>query len=355
MSPTFYLAGTASSPSSVAFQFRELVNSLSEKNFTLVEDFPADLFISVNHNPTQYNKYIASGGKPDKTAIILLEPPAVYPSQYKSRSLRRYSVVLAPGSFSFCENVDDYIPWPYEAIPNPLIPSGQSNDLAEVIHRAVGEMVFDYQNWTGRKFFLTMINANKVSPIKMENYSLRREYARVLGNDKFFVFGNYWNSSLRSKIRLRVSVLVFSLRNLFIPNLKHIYGNLHWSFKTTKGVISDKREILRLSKFSLVIENDESYVSEKLIDSFVNGCIPIYRGPKIPTEVIPQGLFLELPSEPKDLIPLLESLSELEIRTILKKVSDFVSSENFISRWDKSAVFEHCGHVISQQFGGPNE
>jgi hypothetical protein len=355
MSPTYYLAGTASSPSSVAFQFRDLVNSLSEKNFTMAEDFPADLFVSVNHNPTQYNKYIASGGKPEKTVLILLEPPAVYPSQYKSRSLRRYSLVLAPGSFKFSENTENYIPWPYEAIPNPLVPSGQTTDLAEVTKQAVGELVFDYQIWNDRKYFLSMINANKVSPIKTENYTLRRKYAHELDGNKFFVFGDYWNSSLKSKIRLRVSILVFSLRNFVVPNLKHIYGNLHWRFKTSKGAILDKQEILRLTKFSLVIENDESYISEKLIDSLVNGCIPIYRGPKIPSEIMPPGIFLELPSKPKDLIPSLEALTVFEIRNILGKIADYVSSENFISRWDKSVVFEQCAHAISQQFGGSDE
>lgn len=355
MSPTYYLSGTASSPSSVASQFSYLVNALSGEGFALVEDFPADLFVSINHNPIQYGRYIASGGNSEKAVLILLEPPAVYPSQYKSNSLDRYSLVLAPGSFKFIANGDDFIPWPYEAIPNPLSPSGEISDLAGVVKQAVEECVFDYQNWTNRKYFLSMINANKVSPVKTENYTLRREYARELDAEKFFVFGNFWNSSLKSKIRLRLSILVFSLRNSFIPNLKHIYGNLHWRFNTSRGAISDKQQILQSSKFSLVIENDDSYISEKLIDSLVNGCIPIYRGPRIPSEVMPKDLFLELPKMPKDLIPALEQLSEFEVKRILKKIAEYVSSENFISRWDKRVVFTQCANTISERFGELDE
>jgi hypothetical protein len=70
---------------------------------------------------------------------------------------------------------------------------------------------------------------------------------------------------------------------------------------------------------------------------------------------MPKDLFLEFPSMPKDLIPALEQLSDFEIKVILEKIAEYVSSENFISRWDKRVVFAQCANTISKRFGELDE
>jgi len=350
MGGTYYLAGTASSSSRISTQFEILVNNLSQEGFSLVDDFPAEFFISINHNSKKYREFLRTGGHSSKSVLMMLEPRAVYPSQYTSRVLAGYSLVLAPGNLNFVSNDEKFIPWPYEAIANPQKPVAAEAALAFQVKSNVDNLFFDYQNWARRKYFISMINANKVSPIKVENYSLRRKFARDIDKNSLIVFGDFWNSSYLSKIALRFSILIFSLRNLYLPNFKHIYGDLHWQFKTSRGVVLDKQEILRSSKFSIVIENDESYVSEKLFDSLINGCIPVYLGPKLPKTILPEGIFIDLPRDPQELLPALHRLSNLEITNYLNQISTFLCSSNFISRWDKHCVFAQCALAISTHF-----
>lgn len=350
MGGTYYLAGTASSSSSISSQFEILVDNLSTEGFSLVDDFPAEFFVSVNHNSKKYKEFLNTGGQAQKSVLLMLEPRAVYPSQYTSRVLAGYSLVLAPGNLNFVNNDEEFIPWPYEAIANPQRPVGAESALAFQVNSNVDNLFFNYQNWAKREYFISMINANKVSPVKVENYSLRRKFARDLDKNTLAVFGDFWNSSYFSKIALRFSILIFSLRNFYLPNLKHIYGDLHWQFMTSRGVVLDKQEILRSSKFSIVIENDGSYVSEKLFDSLINGCIPVYLGPKLPKTILPKGIFIDLPEDPQKLIPALQRLTDLEIANYLNQISSFISSSNFIARWDKHRVFAQCALAISTHF-----
>jgi hypothetical protein len=248
-----------------------------------------------------------------------------------------------------------YIPWPYEFIPNPLNPTGKDFDLRNQVMENNKKLLFDYKNWLGRKYFLTMVNANKVSPVRKENYSLRRIYAKKVDKQFLTVFGDLWGSSTFPKVLHRFSVLTFSIRNFFFPNLLHIYGNLHWKYPTSNGVVIDKQEILQSSKFSIVIENDNSYVSEKLIDSLINGSIPIYLGPQLPFSIIPKDVYIPLPQSPKELILMLQNLQDSELEYYLENIHAFIQSENFISRWERKIVFRQIALELVSCFGDSDE
>jgi hypothetical protein len=355
MGQSYLIAGTAKSDFSISVQFKELVDSLSERGFTSVDNFPANFLISVNHNPSAYREFIENGGDPKNTVLLMLEPRVVYPSQYTSRILKRYALVLAPGNVNFFNTSTGFIYWPYEALENPQTPDEQVSS-SEVFYRGnVDKSLFDYQNWVGREFFLTMINANKVSPVKEENYSLRRKFARVLDSGDFAVFGDYWDSSLLSKVWLRIATLAFSIKSLYPPNLRHVYGNLHWRFPSSRGVISDKQIVLAASKFSLVIENDDSYVSEKIFDALVNGCIPVYFGPRLSSSILPSPLLIRYQGRPSELTSFLKELTASEIQEYLREMLNYISSDSFGSKWNKKSVYNECAAAISSHFGVTDE
>ena len=51
-------------------------------------------------------------------------------------------------------------------------------------------------------------------------------------------------------------------------------------FNNVGGKITNKTEFLSSYKFSIAMENSEGdgYISEKIIESFISGTIPIYYG-----------------------------------------------------------------------------
>ena len=75
------------------------------------------------------------------------------------------------------------------------------------------------------------------------------------------------------------------------------------------GYISNKIEFLSSYKFSIAMENSEGdgYVSEKIIDSFLAGTIPIYYGDYMVEEFINPKAFILIRGE-KDMIQKIEYL-----------------------------------------------
>jgi|688.fasta_scaffold18579_9 hypothetical protein len=352
---TYYLSGTASSAMDVSGQFKYLVSALGNRGFKLSSTFPTKHLICINHNPKAYKEFVRFGGKPENASLICLEPYAVYPSQYSAKVFELYAVIHSPGNPTFKDSSGQFIPWPYEATANPLKPYDDGLSLRSHVEENALKGVFSYDNWINRKDFVTLINANKVSPVKNENYGLRRVYARDLPENLLAVYGDLWVSSISKKIVHRLMVLLFTLKSGHLPRILNIYGNLHWKFKSARGPLEDKQITLQSSKFSIIIENDSSYISEKLIDALINGCVPIYFGPKNIDSIIPKGTYLELSKTPDELIPMLENLSETEIRNLLSNIQMFVTSEEFTLRWDKKNVFTQLASSIDNQIRAIHE
>lgn len=354
MSHTFYIAGTAKSNLPVVLQFPQLVDYLNNQGFDTKMTLPAENYIGMNHSEREYSQFLKAGGSPRRAVLVLLEPEAVYPSQYKEKVLGKYGLVLRPGNPAHRNSLKKFIAWPYESNPNPLTPIAQKIQLKDRIANNVNSGIFGIENWRARDHFLVIINSNKVSPASIENYSLRRIFAREIDPKLLSVYGDLWNTNIWKKIRHRVEVLAFSIMNGYVPNFRSIYGNLHWSYPSWRGIIADKQEILQNVKFNIVIENDPSYVSEKIFDSMINGSIPIYCGPEIPNEIIPRGAYMRLPENPTRLLSMLRALTDIELMRILIQIQDFISSSAFLSVWEKQSAFSDMGEEISFYLGATN-
>jgi hypothetical protein len=345
------LAGTASSDLPTWVQFKELSAYFLRHGFVIKQSFPTTFYIGMNHAKDEYSSFIKAGGKKSRAALVLLEPRAVYAAQYKSNVLEKYSLVLRPGNPTFGNSKHVFIGWPYELNPNPLIPSNEDKSLIGTIHENIRDNLFDFASWNHRSDYLVIINSNKVSAISVENYSLRRCFAKGIEKEFLSVYGDLWGGSFIKKVRHRIEVLFFSITSGVMPNVKSIYGSLHVKYPGSKGAIPDKHEVLKNSKFNIVIENDPSYISEKLFDSMINGSIPIYSGPVIPDGIVPRGTYIPLPEHANLLLPMLESLSDSDLSLLLSNIKDFVSSNDFVTVWSKEMVFAEIGQTIVKHFG----
>ena len=354
MKNTFFVSGTARSDTPAWAQFSEIVSYLVAKKFVLTEKLPADILISMNYSSSDYASYIRSGGDPRYAVLVLLEPNAVYPMQYSKKVFQKYGLILKPGNTTNFHSIGDFLGWPYEVNANPLNPSQDLIPLNEVIAKNIQSGFFEFEHWKNREQFLTMINSNKVSGAGIENYTLRRRFAREIDPLFISVYGELWNSSYSSKIIHRLQTIFQFLKHRKVPNIRNIYGNLHWVYPSAHGAISDKHKLLQNVQFNLVIENDPNYVSEKLFDSMINGCIPLYLGPSIPNSLVPKECFLEISAEPTGLMTQLGSISSAQINEMLQSIQLFLSSPDFYSIWEKSHVFSNLGEKISEYLGAQN-
>jgi hypothetical protein len=327
-----------------------ILKELLNLGYDVTSRLDGDFLVSFNHEPDSYRKFLANGGKASNAILIRTEPYSVLPSQYSDKVRRSYLRIFTPGSVSDFETGENFIGWPYSFHENASKPEAHDKSANLVITKNIKDGVFMRSNWMLRPNLLTMVSSNKVSPTFHNNYSLRRQFASELAPNVLITYGGLWNDNILEKLDHRFWVLQTAIRNHKMPNLRSLYGGLFRKFPTAKGMIKSKHGVLLQSKFSLVIENSNSYVSEKLFDSLIAGSIPIYFGPELSSVGLPSGIAIESGKKTFDLERTMKAISEEEIDLHLSKIEDFLLSDLFLESWSATSVWANVSKAIDVCF-----
>lgn len=150
-----------------------------------------------------------------------------------------------------------------------------------------------WPSYEERDIFSCLINANKRFKVSLPNdlYVQRVEVIRWHERHApadFHLYGLGWNkprheSSGAGRMKRRLQRLATQL-----------FG--YRPFPSWKGELADKASVLLRAKFSYAYENVHSltgYVTEKIFDSMVNGCVPVYWGADDVLEKVPADCFVD--------------------------------------------------------------
>jgi len=240
------------------------LSSISEtmglKICSSVEERP-DLLICVDYHP-RYSAVIREASQLGIPRVLIKqEPDVVFPWHANPKLDKRFSIVINRGHSDNTPIFNSYVNWDTSHIQN-----------------------------SNRKNRVVAITADKWSFVPGELYSLRREaYSK---NDLVDVYGYGWDATKAEQISRLIKEASISVIYGFRPTLK----NLAFAFDDPLnylGQTSDKLRTLSAYKASLVIENDESKMSEKLLDCILTGTIPVYVGPPPEKFMIPSGLVVK--------------------------------------------------------------
>lgn len=194
------------------------------------------------------------------------------------------------------------------------------------------------------KKLLVMMNMNWLPflPFKLLSLQTRELYTERVKAidflDKFYpldlyLYGRGWNRPQKFSIKQK------------------IFG--YKKYKTYQGEFDqkDKYKILSQFKFCLCFDNNEinGNISEKIIDCFKAGCVPVYWGaPNIKKDInyrcfINYREFKNL----TDLIEFLKGMSEKTHSEYLKNIKAFLSSKEFYEKWSPEAFARLFAKAIS--------
>lgn len=213
----------------------------------------------------------------------------------------------------------------------------------------------DSLNFEERNIFSCLINANKAfkrslaSDLYLERIKTIRWYEQH-APEMFALYGmgwekstpayNFWGKVQRSTSRLRT----------------RLFGQI--PFPSYKGEVKDKGEILRQSKFSYCYENSKNlsnYITEKIFDSLVNGCVPIYWGADNVEEHIPENCFVDRRKfkNTSEVHEHLLSISEKEYKRYQDNIFQFLESNDatkFSSKYIASTIVKHVCRDIESTY-----
>ena len=126
-----------------------------------------------------------------------------------------------------------------------------------------------------------------------------------------------------------------------------VYGRFSraaFSVKNYRGTCAYKYRLLGQYKYNLILENspeEDWYVTEKIYDALLCGCMPIFHGSRRIYELFPQEWFYHLPSFEDDELAKLEEFMNtdayLTVANHRKEIAEYVDKNfSFLSAIDKA-------------------
>ncbi len=180
-----------------------------------------------------------------------------------------------------------------------------------------------------------MVASNKFSFIGGEHYSLRRICAARLAD--LDVYGREWNMGIQRKFLRLAFELVIALTS-----------GLKWRFRQKglfskparmMGAIQDKLGTMARYKVALVIENSNEFISEKLFDAFLAGCIPVFVGPKLQQWDIPSELTYIAEPNIESINDQIQLALKADFNDFQKKLLHWLKQPETLNSWESSNVW----------------
>jgi len=190
-----------------------------------------------------------------------------------------------------------------------------------------------------KKRFLCMMSGNKISFHRQELYSKRYEFAKFCEHTRvsFDLYGTQWNES-HSWLK---TFAIFAWYAHFFERLR-IPLRYIWYFLTGRpklrvyrGTVDDKYKVLSMYKFTVCFENqiDVGYITEKILDCFIAGTVPIYYGASNIEQHIPPACFIDYRTFASDdaLVQFLEKMTEKKYESYRTAMKKFLKSHDLFS------------------------
>ena len=170
------------------------------------------------------------------------------------------------------------------------------------------------------------------STIKTPKIHTKTKFCSMISSSKDWVHGHkirhWWVSKFRNHAMMRERGQMFGINNLPNEPVVDVFGRGWPSEKNIKEVQSNE-DALRDYGFSIVVENDntDTYFTEKILDCFATGTIPIYWGTsRIVEHFNPNGIiFLKENFRPSQLSANLYHSKMNAIQDNFNRVKEFKS------------------------------
>ena len=272
-------------------------NLISEKDVLVSHKFGQKIDALICHGYSKRAISEANKSKVPKNRMILVlwEPQIIQPKLHSDKYLSNFGFIYVPSKEWAKKYNAIYFNWPVGVIKSE----------------------FKITNFKTRYNKAVMIQGNKVNFFKGENYSLRRTvlFKSLKLKYPIALYGSEWG-------KLPTRQIIKTFVN-FLLNIK--YG-ISWravKYTMTKypyyyGISKNKFSSLEKYKFSIVIENHNSYVSEKIFDSLNSNCITIYVGPNLAEYGMNNNIAIQPGPNPKSILNSLEKIMQLSDREVLE-------------------------------------
>lgn len=274
-------------------------------------------------------------GSKVKKAIVIFEPRVVNPLQYKLTRFFTFTNVIS----SFYRVPESSLVWNH----------GQVKDFTKFFEKRTGNIIRNFEPNT-----VGIVNANKHSAVLGSQYTTRIDCINALARSevRVHVAGPNWNkSTIWNAGQFFYSVLL-CISSLTFPNTKNFRRRLATNGKNIElvGPVVDAAEFLAQYEYALVIENELTYVSEKIFNAFQAGRLPIYIGPNTDLLDLPSNTYIRFSGSPSELPMFLQTLKPALKNQVLDNIENWLRSEETQDRWSWEKGIQRLANNLIEQF-----
>ena len=303
-------------------KFRDIL--ITRKDVLVTQKFGQKIDALICHGYSKNAISEANNSKIPKNKMILIlwEPPVVHPKLHSDEYLSNFGYIYAPSKEWAKKFNSIYFKWP------------------------IGDFRSKLSNNKYRENSAVMIQANKINLFTGENYSLRRIslYKSLKLKDPIKLYGTDWDKiAIKEAFRAFVHFLLNFKVGFSINAVKYT----SCKYPHYEGISKNKFTTLEKYKYSIVIENHNSYVSEKIFDSLNSHCITIYVGPSLVDYGLNENIAIQSNPDHKSILENLEkvmNLNDIETRR-LHKIQQY-HFQKVKAEWNNQLVLSNLAKEI---------
>lgn len=303
----------------------EIATTAIEQNANCTDTEDLEICVSFNHHPSR------NLPEADFRVLILWEPSAVMPWQYRKEIRERFELVIPMSSWRASNLGYEYFSFHPFATPNSYI-----------------------SPWKERNLKLVMINAAKFSAGPKSNYGLRRSASRLLcdSNYSYKLYGQDWQMSRREEVKKRIAALRNSIRGREKIDFSELTSHLFSKYPEYLGSVDDKIALLGEAEMSLVIENESDWVTEKVFDSICAGAVPIYVGPDLSRDFKElEQCLIRADEKAEDIVKTVKNVSQELLFSKKRAIDDYLKiyDDKGIAFWKPERQWNRVGIIIRNE------
>lgn len=306
-----------------------LLDALKKNNVTLVplKDERLTHYVAMDHSQLNFEKYAAKLSL-QKRALFVFEPEAVLPMQHQIKVRKKYSRTWVGSPRQILRAEDSWMIMGSLPSPERRKPVAPENINS-----------------------VALINENKFSFVPGNLYKFRTDVLRSLSSAGIPVelAGKNWQKGLLWSVKQQFLALGFLVKN----RQRFQLSNVQLPLRPSKlihlhGRVPNAIEFLKGHDFAIVIENDPNYISEKLMNAILAGCIPLFVGPPLGEYNLPNDLAIQVNGLRRSFEMAIRHTSEEQKARIRDAGAKWLSQQGSDSLWVNDNSLRAMAKAISE-------
>ena len=233
------------------------------------------------------------------------------------------TINLLNQDIEYCQNFSKVFAWDWRV-------ANQPNGVWLMVPNEI--KLFEFNCYSDREIFSCLINGNKRFPIYSqddlyeERFAVIDWYQRNAPSD-FALYGRGWDKPKAGITR----------KEKLVRRGKRLATQLfgYQPFPSYRGAVIDKGDVYKNSKFAYCYENTknlENYITEKIFDAMMYGCVPIYWGAQNVLDFIPKECFIDRRdfSSQQSLHGYLKGMTDKVYQTYQDSIYEFLRSDKIL-------------------------